>query len=575
MIFGNLARSGSRAVCNLRAAALRRIVRYQEDESGSLIVFGLFCFVIMLLLSGFALDVMRNEERRTILQSTADRAALAAADLRQTLAPADVVKDYFTKAGLHAPADNAITVNQGNFNEWRTVSVNSSEEVPTWFMKMVGVPKLGANSQSTAEERIGQVEISLVLDVSGSMNQNNRLVNLKPAAREFIDTMFETVEEGKLSISIIPYSTQVSLGPDFIKYFRNGQEQTRSSCLEFTSAEFAETAVWPKSTSFASAPAASDHLYRRNGHFDPFYTTDDIEGSGLWNCPPDASTVQNRNNNRYITAYSGNATVLKQNISNLEAEGNTSIDLGVKWGAALLDPAMQPVVSSLIARNKAPAEFASRPYSYTNTEVLKVIVLMTDGANTTQYKLKNGYTTGLSPVWRNTTSRNLSGTQRYSYYDSSRSGTKKYYSLYTGSWIDHPWGQVASDYTADNSDSAVQMTWPQVWEAMSLNYFANNIMGTIYGRTVRDQWRTSASDPTNSQAVESDTMDDNALASCAAAKARGVKIFTIGFEAATAGKALLKSCATSPAHYYSVAGLDINAAFSSIASSITKLRLTH
>lgn len=562
-------------------ALRRRVENFRQDESGSLVIFGLFCFIVMLLLTGYTLDLMRYEERRTVQQNTADRAVLAAADLRQTLAPADVVKDYYIKNGLPAPADADIRIQQGSFNEWRTVSVRSNEQIPTWFMRMVGVNTLQAGAVSTAEERIGQVEISLVLDVSGSMSSNNKLVNLKPAAKAFIDTMFDTVEAGKLSVSIVPYSTQVSLGPDFIKYFADSgnvpgsTEQTSSSCLEFNTSDFQTPVISPKIGGYGAANSVLDRVYKQNGHFDPFYTTNSIENSGLWNCPPDVSAAQNANNNRYMTVYSGDRAALKARIDALQADGNTSIDLGMKWGAGLLDPAMKPVVQSLIARGKAPASFGDRPYAYTNDEALKVIVLMTDGENTTQYKLTSDYDEGMSRLYANTTNYSLSGVNRYSLYDANRSGTYKYYSFYKGAWLDHPWGAIASDYSSDPNDSVVQMTWPQVWQAMSLSYFSNYIIKPLYGSTEANKWRAGYSPSYNSTYISNTQMDANALAMCSAAKNQKVKIFTIGFEASTAGQNLLRSCASAPANFYSVAGLDIRKAFSSIASSISKLRLTH
>lgn len=564
----------SAGVKNQHDKVMKQWRAYRTDESGSLLVLGLFCFVMMLLLSGFALDAMRAEERRTVLMNTADRATLAAADLRQTLSPQAVVKDYFLKAGLKAPADADITVQQGTFNEWRSVSVKSKEAVPTWFMRMVGFNSLPASASSTAEERVGQVEISLVLDVSGSMNSNSRLINLKPAAKTFIDTMFDTVEAGKLSMSIISYSTQVSLGPDLLGYFGTTAEHSASSCLEFNSSDFSTPAMQPKSTAYGSAPSGSDRLYQLNGAFDPFNTTRSIETNGLWNCPPDPSAAQNASNNRTLMAYSGDRAALKAKIDTLVAAGNTSIDMGMKWGAGLLDPSMAPVVQSLIARGKAPAAFSERPYAYTNKDALKVLVLMTDGENTTSYGLKDAYDHGASRLYRNTTNAALTGVQRYSLYDSNQT-TNKYYSFYTGTWRATPWGTNASDYTADNTDTVVQMTWPEVWQAMSLNYFSDNIINTLYGSTERNKWRASSSSAYEVTQTTSSTMDSRSLSICAAAKANNVKVFTIGFEASTVGQNLLRSCATTPAHFYSVAGLNIRTAFSAIASSISKLRLTH
>lgn len=565
-------------VRGLRTGIVRRLESFRADEQGSLIVLGLFCFVIMLLVSGFALDIMRDEERRTVLTNTNDRAMLAAANLHNgATTDAEVkaiVKDYYVKSGLKAPLDSEITVQQGTFNEWRTVQATTGEQVPTWFMNMVGVKTLPAVANGAAEERVGQVEISLVLDVSGSMTQNSKLVNLKPAAKAFIDQMFDTVEAGKLSISIVPYATQVSLGPDMLQYFRNTAEQNKSSCLEFDASDFSAVALQPKTTAIGFPAAPGDHTYQLNGHFDPFYTTNNPESSGLWNCPPDSSANHNANNNRWIAAYGSDRATLKAKIDSLVAEGNTSIDIGMKWGAGLLDPSMSGVVDSLIARGKAPATFADRPYAYSNKEVLKVIVLMTDGENTTEYKLRSAYDSGNSRLYRDTTANSLSGVTRYSLYDSTRSGNK-YYSFKTGSWLAAPWGTNPGDYTGDNTDTAVVMTWPEVWQTMSINYFADNIIYPIYGSTERNKWRTSSSNAYANTYVDNTTMDTYTQNLCNAAKANNVKIFTIGFEASTAGQNLLKNCATSPAHFYSVAGLDIKKAFSSIAASISKLRLTH
>jgi len=577
----------------LRAQAWRRACAFRKQEDGSLLIFGLFCFVMMLLLAGVALDVMRFEELRTTLQNTTDRAVLAAADLRQTLDPKAVVKDYFAKAGLAAPADSDIVVNQGNFNEWRTVQASVHQDMPTWFMNMYGIKTMTTPGAGTAEERIGQVEVSLVLDVSGSMSNNNKLVNLKPAAKSFIDQMFSQVEAGKLSMSIVPYSTQVSVGPGMMQYFANTAEQTNSSCLEFGASDFTTTAMQPKTTDVGQPAAPGDRVYQRNGHFDPFYTTTSIESQGLWNCPPDVSAAQNANNNRTVMAFSGDQTALKAKIDTLVASGNTSIDLGMKWGSALLDPSMNPVVTRMIAAGTASANFASRPYPYSNHEVLKVIVLMTDGENTTEYKLRSAYENAVNPslLRRNSAStyNNSTSVNQYSLWDASKN---QYWVFALGQWRAQAWGDgVTTSCTTkkgkttctDTNDTGYDgvhpmsrtMTWPDVWKAMSINYFARYLIYPVYGTSTYNSWLTSASNPVANTAVVNTTMDTYTLSLCSAAKTQGVKIFTIGFEASTAGQNLLTACATSPAHYYSAAGVNITTAFASIASSINKLRLTH
>lgn len=531
------------------SALTRAVARFRREEDGSLLIFGLFCFVMMMLLAGVALDLMRFEERRTMLQNTIDRAALAAADLEQTLPPKDVVKDYFRKAGLTPPADSAIIVTQSAIGDNRKVEISVSEELPTWFMNMMGIDSLTTPAASTAQESVGQLEISLVLDVSGSMNSNNRLTNLKPAAKAFVDQIFDSGEPGKVSMSLITYSTQVSLGPDLMDYFNTTGEHASSDCIEFTTADMATTAV-----SFGFGP--TDRVYQRNGHFDPFYT---VTPPDLLNCPDRSET------NRYIRAFSGDRAALKAHIDTLQASGNTSIDIGMKWGAALLDPSMQPVVDDMIAKGSLPSEFDQRPYAYDNPEALKIVVLMTDGENTTEYRLKDAYDHGQSLLFTNSSySATSTSKNQYSLYDPSRS-SNKYYSFKNSKWQSQPYGDLSGE-----PGEAIPMTWPEVWAKMSVRYFADQIIYTATGSSSqRNTWRTLP------MTWLSSTKDSLTLSACSAAKAEDVRIFTIGFEAPSGGRTLLRSCASTPANYYDAAGTSIQDAFSGIANSINKLRLTH
>ena len=543
--------------------------RFRREEDGSLIIFGLFAFVMMLLLAGVALDLMRFEERRTTLQNTIDRASLAAADLQQSLDPKEVVKDYFLKAGLKPPADDDIIVTEGTLTDYRKVEISVSEEMPTWFMALVGVKTLSTPASSTAEESVGQIEISLILDVSGSMNSNSRLTNLKPAAKSFVDQIFDSAEEDKVSISIIPYATQVSISDDLASYFNITNEHTNSTCIEFdvSKGDFDTTAV-----SIGGA-----RVYQRNGHFDPFNKTTPVTGnsSALPNCPVEAE--------RHILPFSGDRDQLKTFIDNLMAEGNTSIDIGMKWGSALLDPSMQPVVDGMIADGDLPGAFSERPYAFDDTEALKIIVLMTDGANTTEYRLRNNttstpyYDEGQSLLVRNPYYRTNGSSSddwsrnQYSLWDASKN---KYYIFALNAWRTEPWGDKSGDTGWTGSPSSVPMTWQQVWGDMSIYWFSDELIYRAYGSSsTRNQWRpASVTNPKTNTYIAS-AKDGMTRDVCDAAKANGIRIYTIAFEAPTQGQNLLESCQN--AGYYAVEGLDINDAFAGIVNSINKLRLTH
>lgn len=566
---------GNSVIPRRYAQAKQALHRFRDEERGSMLIFGLFCFIMMLYLTGVAIDLMRFEQNRTKIQNTADRAALAAADLRQTLPPKDVVRDYFIKEGLTPPDYDEIDVQQGNFNEWRTVRVNVNDTMPTWFLTLYNINYLSTPANSIAEERIGNVEISLVLDVSGSMNSNNRLINLKPAARDFVDTMFDAVQAGRLSMNIITYSTQTNAGPDLTKYFRMTAEQQKSNCIDFPASDYTTTALRPKTTAQGMPESPSDRQYQRTAHFEPFNTIAAPISGGTSDWTAASATECKVGTDRYIKAYSGDRNALKTYINNLTADGNTSIEIGVKWGAALLDPSMNPVVQGLIGEGKVNAGFADRPFAFNDREALKVLVVMSDGENTSEYRVLPNYASGVSRLRGNTAyaENDLAG---YSLYDPA---TNKYWIITKGLWRTEPWGDGtykpcgSCAYTADPGDSYA-MTWQDVWRRMSANYFADKIISPAYGTTERAKWRTSAATGIDTESIDAADKDTRTANICTASKNNGVQIYSIGFEASSHGISTLRSCATKPANFYSVAGLNISTAFASIASSINKLRLT-
>ena len=157
--------------------------RFARSEDGGMIALGLIFFTLMVMMGGLAVDLMRYEAVRTQLQQTSDRAALAAASLRQKRTPASVVEDYFAKAGLSEYLQSVtplVTLNA------KSVDIVARAEVHPFFMPMLGIDEMTAPANSGAMERITDVEISLVLDISGSMDNNNRMENIRTAASDFV-----------------------------------------------------------------------------------------------------------------------------------------------------------------------------------------------------------------------------------------------------------------------------------------------------------------------------------------------------------------------------------------------------
>ncbi len=188
-----------------------------KNEDGNVTVFSVFMILIILMLSGAAVDVMRYESIRVKLQHTMDRAVLAAADLDQEQDPATVVTNYAESIGAGETL-TGVVVSEG-LNS-RIVTATAKTTMQTLFMRLSGVPDMVAPALSTAEEKISNVEISVVFDISGSMRFNGRIDRAKPAAQNFVSKVLTENSNGITTLNFVPFAGHVNPGDILFDYFR-------------------------------------------------------------------------------------------------------------------------------------------------------------------------------------------------------------------------------------------------------------------------------------------------------------------------------------------------------------------
>lgn len=522
--------------CLLSVASLRR---FWTETCGTLVVWFLFMVVGILMAVGLGIDTFRTEGVRLQLQHTVDRAILAAADLDQERDPEEVVRDYVERAGL--PRD-AVQVRANETSGQKTVEAQIVGNVDTILTDLIGLDSMVAPAYGSATDALVEVDISLILDNSGSMgwNNNRRLNLLKPAAKDFVDAVIKPGPGGvsPVSISLVPFATQVNAGPVLGGALNMTDEHTYSHCAEFAPTSYSDEAIDP------ALPL------QRAGHFDRSTFNAPVTTFGVV-CPFDAS--------RHILPWSQDTDALKAQIDSMWAGGNTSIDIATKWGAALLDPAFQPVLSELAGQGDVNANLIGRPYAYGGGgQRQKVLVVMSDGENTQQWRLNDAYASGPSPVYKEP------GTGIVSYFDADRG---QYFvfdnaaitSSSTGTWQDAPAG----------GDEAAQMTWPEVWNAWSVRRFARDIKQKAIG----GDWGSYANAVYSTQGASAKRTRTREI--CAAARAQGVIIYSIGMDTYGEGDAVLSACAGDSLRFFDVEAKDIGAAFSSIARQINQLRLTN
>ena len=525
-----------------------RVGTFVAEEEGNITVFSVFMLVLIIATTGASVDIMRFEAVRAKMQSTMDRAVLAAADLEQEQDPVAVVNDYMTKAGL-GNALNTVSVDEGL--NYRTVSADGSVELSTIFLHMSGFDTLTTPARSTAEEKISNVEVSLVLDVSGSMG-GSRIENMRNAAREFVETVIQPEgSPGLTSVSLVPYSAVVNVGETLAPYFNFDEAHDYSHCAAF------------KASDFQSAAFDGSATLERIGHFDPWSSDQSsTQIASPW-CPTGDTSA--------IMVHSADLGDLTARIDSLTAGGNTAIDLGMKWGVSMLDPSFGPIVGQMASDGLVSGQVATRPAQHNDPEAIKFVVVMTDGENTSQFDLKPGVKDGMSDLWVDDRGNGNPNDDRFSLRVRDLSGTAN--DVYF--WKRYETSSYSSRYrnTPDGGSNARRMTYAEVYARWGTAAFAQSFYVRPYYDNFVSYNQYYDVYYAYEQTVSGSQGDQRLSDICEAARNQGIVIFAIAFEAPAGGQQALQDCASSPSHYFDVEGVEITETFHAIARQINSLRL--
>lgn len=618
-----------------------RIAEFRRDESGVMIVFTLYLFIAMLIITGISVDLARVELVRTKLQNTLDRAILAAADIDNSAKTEaevqDIVLEYFAKANLQGYVTRADIVVGGDHRTSRTVEVAANAQVPSWFLKFAGVDTLLAPAGGKAEERISEIEVVLVLDVSGSMTNrgSTKMTDLKRAAADFVTKVLQSADaQDRISISVVPYNAQVRVHPDILaEYSRTGDiGAQQSNCVRFGDVAHFQTTALP-TVADPNDPNAKPSLEM----YDYFETTD------AWNparnnslrtyCStiPGQQIILPSNNPAHLAAEIGWDTVVNSstgfveiagddatyentaypnspNSKGLRSSGWTSIDTGVKWGAVMLDPSMRGVLNF-------PSGMSDRPFDWDNDEVGKILIIMTDGANTEQVEIGDDYDSGTSNFYHTGTNP-LSGSlsihlpnaavdpnRPYYYVNNRPNGWNEWYPTPHAGATQANWSDIfasrgtklVSEYYAEaygTLPESVQAALPTrnvvlyYWRGQAYYGDVNATDSRYWDEEILSYVSDEASMDTNTKSICS-TLERVGLPAGAPPEAENnLTIYSIAFQAAEAGATLLRECATEapPAgtaytedggtYYYVGSGEKIGDVFDLIARDLVQLRLT-
>jgi Flp pilus assembly protein TadG len=516
----------------------RRFVRPLDNHGNVAMIAALAMGPICVAGLGAA-DLARATSAKSQLQDALDAAALAAARTNATTdAQLKTHGDRYLGQNLNLGTDYRLAASNFRFGADGKIIATATVSVKPFVAGLVTGGDMAINASTEVVRADMKVEIALVLDTTGSMEEGDKLQDMKDAAEAFIlkmkDVSDKHVQANAVKISLVPFANTVRV--DGVTYRnatwvdQNGASPindeifttatgtqhanrftllttlgaTWRGCLEMRKAPYdvqddAPTAATP-ATLYTPYFAVDEPDSQTTGYGDDYnndYVKDYSGGgntSNNWrvrqglvdkygNTKRDTLTSSFGPNagcgvsriRRLTTSFSSLITWIDE----LEANGNTNIPIGLMWGWNTLTP-------------HAPFSDGS---AYNTPDTKKIIVLMTDGENTMSQR------------------------------DTPNDGT-----------------YAATGY---------------IWQGRVLK--ANN---TPLQQGAASADRTAA-------------LDSRLEKLCDNIKAKGIEIYTIRVEVSTGTNELLKTCASGRDYFYDVqSSSTLTQVFESVAGQIAALHLS-
>ena len=612
------------------------MARLRTDTRGNVaMMFGLSLPVLLMLVFG-GIDINRVSTAKANLQDALDAATLAAARSPYTSAQTKELNAVgLTALKANLRATDGVTFKDSDISfavdANQVVKGKAKIQVKTLVANIVLPPygkllddTLPVASSSDVQRSSKNIEVALVLDVTGSMN-NGKIESLKNAANQLVDIVVQDVQTPYYTkMSLVPYSMGVNLG----SYADNARgvpvATTNVTNIVWSTGNTASISAVTRANP-AVVTTTANHGFVNGDRVAIWNATGMTQLNGV------AFTVAKASarsfelvgvDSRYYSAFSGSAS-------------------RPAYVAKCLRNDCKPKVTAnrhgLATRNGTVVFEGVQGMDYLNTRPLTVSEVNTndfivDVVGAQSYTRAGTTACGEEGcAWRVFTSAYGSmRALRNSDCVSERSGNQAFTDAAPST------ARLGFNYPADNLNNAtnpclnaplrplssdkpglksainaltiggstaghIGAAWG--WYTVSPNFNAlwpSNAAGPYRDMNVLKsvilmtdgEFNTPYSDGVISsdagtgsgstadhinQTADNGSSTSQALKLCAAMKAQGIVVYTVGFQVGTTGAAadLMKNCATSPDYaYLPTSSTDLSEAFKAIGRDITRLRIT-
>lgn len=385
--------------------------RFHHDQRGVFaVIFGVLALVLVAT-SGAVVDFVGIQNARGLAQSSLDSATLA---LHSEI-------DNLSENEIRALAQSLLSERMATLNlatTVETVKIDKDEGTlfmeakltyPTTFLSMVGISNISARLHTEVTSKSLNIEVALVLDSTGSMN-GRKMTALKSSANLLVNELMPEAENPGISLALVPFNRYVNVGmnnrnlegldiPEDYQWTPPGEHcwntypndtrrcdrrRVTRTCYNDGVPYSCQRWEYYNCTGSRGEPVrVCRPNYARNfrwygcmasRHIVPLDTVD-VD----YDTDPVPGVMRHWNTCKVtpITELTSTRQNIRDGISAMRARDNTYIPTGLMWGWRLLSPGVP---------------FAN-PHNFGGSNK-KIIVLMTDGANTLSPRLSWSFRDG-------------------------------------------------------------------------------------------------------------------------------------------------------------------------------------
>lgn len=184
------------------------------NRRGSMATFIAASIVPLVAFGGLAVDTARGYLMKSRLSYALDAAGLAAGRVMYDETLRDEMAEKFFSANFPDNYMNASVTGPTVIydDQENTIQLDAVATMGTSLMSVLGLASMNVAGSSTVKLSSVNIEVAVVLDVTGSMS-GQKIADLKAAAKDLVDIIVQDVQEPHYSkVALVPYAVGVNVG---------------------------------------------------------------------------------------------------------------------------------------------------------------------------------------------------------------------------------------------------------------------------------------------------------------------------------------------------------------------------